>query len=367
MNKTREIKRMLRRAFSGLVLLASVVAPAFAGDPSAESLMERGRYKQARAMLEKQLAANANDADAMMNLALVKLEFREVEPAIKLAEKAVALKAKDARAHSALADCYGQKAEGDVGMFEGMKLLRAFKRENDAALAIDPKNYNALHSYMEFYLGAPGIAGGSKSKASEMANKITAIDAAKGNLAKGEIALYEKQFDQVLGFYQKALEADPKSYDALTSLAGLYIAEKWRDLSKAESYAQKAISMDFTRALGYGILAQAKFWGEKWSELDQVIIQGEKAAPEDFIYYYRAGRALLNSGKDNARAERYFRKYLSQEPEGNTPTLAVAHWQLGLALEKLGRKQDAIAEVEAALKQDPKLKTAKDDLKRLKS
>jgi len=252
-------------------------------------------------------------------------------------------------------------------MFEGMKLLRSFKRENDAALAIDPRNYNALHSYMEFYLGAPGIAGGSKSKANEMADRIVAIDAAKGNIAKGEIALHEKQFDLVLGFYQKAVDADPKSYDALTALAGIYISEKWRDLSKAESYAQKAISMDPARALGYGILAQAKVWGEKWSELDQVIVQGEKAVPDDLIYYYRAGRALLNSGKDNARAERYFRKYLSQEPEGNTPSLAAGHWQLGLALEKLGRKQDAIAELQAAVKMDPQLKPARNDLKRLQS
>lgn len=238
---------MVKRLFGVFTLLAALAAPSFAADPSIESLIDRGHFKQARAALEKQLAVNANDADAMMQMALVKLEFNEVEPAIKLAEKAVALKANDARAHSALADCYGQKAEGDVGMFEGLKLLRAFKRENEAALAIDPKNYNALHSFMEFYLGAPGIAGGSKSKAVEMAEKIVSIDAAKGNLAKGEIALHEKQFDQVLGLYQKAAESDPKSYGALTALAGLYISEKWRDPTKAELYAQKAISLDPAR------------------------------------------------------------------------------------------------------------------------
>jgi tetratricopeptide (TPR) repeat protein len=360
---------MVRRIFLSLILLASVAVLVYAADPppSPEALVEKGHYKQARALLEKRLAANGNDADSMYQMALVKLEFREVEPAIQLAEKAVALKPKDARAHSALADCYGQKAEGDVGMFEGLKLARAFRREAEAALAIDPRNYNALHSMMQFYLEAPGIAGGSTSKANEMAEKIASIDAARGNAAKGEIALHEKQFDQVLGFAQKAVDADPKSYNALTFLASLYAAEKWRDLAKADQYAQKAISLDPARAMGYGILAQTKIWAEKWSELDQVIAQAEKAAPDDFIYYYRAGRVLLVSGKDNARAEKYFRKYLGQEPEGGTPTLATGHWQLGLALEKLGRKQDAIAEVQTALKMDPQLKPAKTDLKRLKS
>lgn len=360
---------MVRRIFRSLMLLASVAILVRAADPapSPEALMEKGHYKQARALLEKRLAANANDAEAMSQMALVKLQFREVEPAIQLAEKAVALNPRDARAHSALADCYGQKAEGDVGMFEGMKLLRVFKRENEAALAIDPKNYNALHSWMEFYLGAPGIAGGSKSKAGETADKIISIDAAKGNLARGEIALHEKQFDQVLGFAQKAVDADPKSYSALAFLASLYAAEKWRDLAKAEQYAQKALGLEPARATGYGILAQAKIWGEKWSELDQVLAQAEKAVPDDFIYYYRAGRVLLLTGKDNARAERYFRKFLTQEPEGGGPTLAGGHWQLGLILEKLGRKQDAIAELQLAVKMDPQLKSAKNDLKRLQS
>jgi tetratricopeptide (TPR) repeat protein len=146
---------MARRISRSFILFAFAAALAAATDaPSTpETLIEKDHFKQARAMLEKRLAANGNDADALFQMAQVKMEFRELEPAIQLAEKAVSLKPHDARAHSTLADCYGQKAEGDVGMFEGLKLLRAFKKENEAALAIDPKNYNALHIWMEFYLG----------------------------------------------------------------------------------------------------------------------------------------------------------------------------------------------------------------------
>jgi len=56
-------------------------------------------------------------------------------------------------------------------------------------------------------------------------------------------------------------------------------------------------------------------------------------------------------------------KYLTQqEPEGNTPPLAVAHWRLGLALEKQGKKQ----ELQIAVQMKPDLKEAQKDLKRLK-
>jgi len=48
-------------------------------------------------------------------------------------------------------------------------------------------------------------------------------------------------------------------------------------------------------------------------------------------------------------------KYLTQqEPEGNTPPLAVAHWRLGLALEKQGKKQ----ELQIAVQMKPDLKEA---------
>jgi len=345
------------------------MVPAHCADPapSPDDLISKGHYKQARVLLEKRLAANANDADAMAQMAMVKLEFRDVEPAIKLAEKAVSLKPNDAKTHEALADCYGQKAEGDVGMFEGLRLAKAFRREAEATLAIDPKNYEAMHSLMQFFLEAPGIAGGSTSKANEMAEKISAVNLSRGFLAKAEIATHEKQYDQVLSLVQKAVEADPKSYSALIRLASMYASDKWRDMAKAEPLANKVIAMDPSRAIGYGLLAQIKVWNEKWTELDQVLAQAEKAAPDDFIYYFRAGRVLLATGKDNARAERYFRKYLSQEPEGGTPTLATGHWQLGLVLEKLGRKQDALAELQTAVKMDPQLKPAKNDLKRLQS
>ena len=92
----------------------------------------------------------------------------------------------------------------------------------------------------------------------------------------------------------------------------------------------------------------------------------EKNVPDDFGAHYQAGKALLNSGKDLGRAERYFRKYLTIEPEGGEPPLAAAHWRLGLVLEKEGKKAEAISELEESVRMDGDFKQAKEDLKRLK-
>ena len=61
------------------------------------------------------------------------------------------------------------------------------------------------------------------------------------------------------------------------------------------------------------------------------------------------------------------RKYLGQEPEGEEPDRAHAHRLLGLVLEKQGRNQQAISELEIAVQMNPRFKEAKEDLKRVKA
>ena len=76
---------------------------------------------------------------------------------------------------------------------------------------------------------------------------------------------------------------------------------------------------------------------------------------------------VLPQGTDYPRAERYLRKYLTQEPEPNSAPLAYAHWHLGQALEKEGKRAEAIAEIEQATKLKPDLEDAKKDLRRLRA
>jgi hypothetical protein len=47
------------------------------------------------------------------------------------------------------------------------------------------------------------------------------------------------------------------------------------------------------------------------------------------------------------------RSYVSEEPEGNQPCRAEAHWKLGLVLEKEPRNREAAAEWREALRLDP--------------
>jgi len=81
--------------------------------------------------------------------------------------------------------------------------------------------------------------------------------------------------------------------------------------------------------------------------------------------WYQAGRLALTQGGDLGRAERWFRGYLEVDPEPGQPSRAHAHWRLAQVLEKQGRRQDAVSQLQAALRLRPDLQEAKKDLKRL--
>ena len=338
---------------------------AFAADISPAVLIDGGHCKQARAILEKRLAANPKDVDALVLMARVKLAYNDSDAATKLLQQAIALQPGHSWAHLALADAYSRKANS-AGMFEKIHLAKAIKSETDQAVASDPRNTDALEGLMHFYLEAPGIMGGSRSKADDTANRIMAINAAEGYIAKAYIALHQKEFDKMENLRLKAVEANPKSYNALIGVASLYASDRWKSVDKAVDYAQRAIQVDPSRASGYSLLAQIHAQLEHWNDLDQIIAKAEKAVPDNLGPMFAAGRVLVMSGKDNPRAEGYFRKYLTQEPEAGYPPLAAAHWRLGLVLEKEGKKQEAIQEMQIAVQMKPDLKEAQKDLKRLK-
>jgi len=89
-------------------------------------------------------------------------------------------------------------------------------------------------------------------------------------------------------------------------------------------------------------------------------------APDDLSPFYTAASARYNEGQDLPRAERCLRKYLTIEREAGRVTHAAAQWRLGLVLERQGRKAEAIAALESAVRLDGSLDAAKKDLKRLK-
>jgi tetratricopeptide (TPR) repeat protein len=358
---------MVRRvcALAAVCLLA---LPLHAESPGAD-LAEHGHWKRLKALIEPRAAANPNDAEAQWLLSRVRLAYRDADGALAPAEKAVALDAKNADYRWQLAQVVGEQASS-ASVFKQLGLAKRFKREAEAVLAMDPRHTGAMTGLMEFYYRAPGIAGGDKKKAEQMPAQIMAIDKVDGYLAKVRLMSRMEpqppapQFEQV---YVEAVTADPSRYEPHINLASIYAsgaAPRWELAEKEASIARK---MDADRTAPYSILAAVYAISERWTELDAILAEAEKKIPDNLSPYLRASSTLVYGNKDLPRAERYARKYLSQEPEPTASSLAVGHWRLALALEKQGKKTEAIAELQAAVKMDAKFEQAQKDLKRVKA
>src|ERR1700693_4408063 len=78
-----------------VVVMPSALWCVAAADTTPKALIEAGHWKRARPVAEQRYQAHPNDAEAAYLLSEVKLAFGDVEGARALAEKAVALAAKN--------------------------------------------------------------------------------------------------------------------------------------------------------------------------------------------------------------------------------------------------------------------------------
>ncbi len=337
-------------------------------DPAPGALIKDGHWKRARAVLEPQYKAHPDDAELNYLMSQIDDAFGDLDNARALAERAVALKSSDARYHRQLADVDGETAE-TASLFAKAGWAKKFKAEAERAAELDPRNLDARFDLLEYDLQAPRMMGGGKDKAAAMADEIAKIDPAQGDLAQARIARDAKDTAAEESWYLKALAANPNDYDVLISAAGFYEQAPRPKLDQARKYAQQAVKTHPGRAAAYSLLASADASEGRWSGLETTLSQAGDKVPDDLDPYYRAGLAIFNDprsgGSALARAEACFRKYLGSDPEGGEPTLADAHWRLGLVLEKQGRKAEAISELQAALRLDPNFKAARKDLSRL--
>src|SRR5262245_12752613 len=349
-----------------LALLPSALefASARAATAPAADLMERGAFKRARADLERRLAAQPDDPTSLALMGQVKLFYGDLESARTMGEKAVQLDPQNSNFHLWLGEAYGLTAQ-KASVLKKMGWGKKFRKETETAIALDPRQVEARENMMQFFLEAPGIAGGDKKKAKTMADEIAAIDPARGQLALAQIALTEKDSATADARYREAARVDPKSYDGPIGAANwfAYGRENWKE---AESDARAALEVGPDRIGSYAVLAVGYVHDERWSDLDAILASAERAVPDNLTAYYSAAVMLITEKKDASRAERYLRKYLGVEPEPNRPSFARAHWRLAGALEQQGKKPEAVTELETAIKLDPDLEDAKKDLKRLK-
>jgi tetratricopeptide (TPR) repeat protein len=306
-----------------LIYVTGVSTACFGQQTAAERWIEAGHWKRARAAVEESIHDAPNDPLANFLLSQVRGAFGDRTAPLALAEKAVALDGHAAKYHRQVAEVLGVVAQHS-GAVQQLFLARRFRKEVDTALVLDPRDVQANRDLLEFYLLAPGIAGGSRREAAAIADRIAAIDPAEGFLAKARIASARADRTTTELLLKKAAAAQPPSYRARLALANFYLASEPVNLAEAEAAGGELIQLDPGRSDGYAVLAAVYAERGSWDQLDGVLLEAARSVPDDLFPYYRVAECMILRGANLDRAERYLRVYRAQEPEGNRPALADA-------------------------------------------
>ena len=182
-------------------------------------------------------------------------------------------------------------------------------------------------------------------------------------MAQAQLDLIDKRDDKAQESYRKAVAANPNLHNARLQLSLSYSSGKAStDLTQAALHAREAVRINPKRVDGWDALAYALGRKGKVAELDSELARTPERSP-----IFHGARGMLDGGHEAAKAEQLLREYLKNPAEGpERPTRVMAHFKLAAALERQGRKGDAIAALEAANKLQPNDDAIQKELKRLR-
>lgn len=297
-------------------------------DGAMQTLYQAERFDELLRSGQQRLASQPDDAQAVLAVAMVSLSRDDAalrKQALQLAETCVEKQAKAAPCHYAWGVVLGVQAMSE-GMFKAARSAGTVRTALGTAHELEPAWYPARGSLVEFYLLAPGMMGGSTSKAAELARAAPAPEQVRALEAR--IAMSERRFDEAL----KLLSALP---------AGLppALAEDVRSWA-----VQSALGL--TNA-GQGAAAQAP--------LEKLMRENaELAGPA-----YALARVRAEAGQHEAALQLYEQaarlRGADQLPLG---------WRVGISLQQLGRNEAAKASFQRFVAAGKGQKSSLDDAKK---
>jgi tetratricopeptide (TPR) repeat protein len=274
-------------------------------DPALEALYTAGRTQDLHRTSAQRVLAQADDAPAVLGLALAALEMDETgarRQAIAAAEACVARQPRAGACHYALGVTLGVQAMVD-GLLKAARSAGTVREALSTALEIDTAWYPARSALVEFYLLAPGVMGGSTSKATELA----------GSAPRPE---------QVQALQARVAMADRR----LESAAQAFVS-----LPQSLEHALAADVQAWSVQAALGLINEGQ-WAKAQPLLERVL----RNRPDDAGAAYAMGRARGEAG-DHAQALKYYEQAVGAKGATAWPV----QYRLGLTLEQLGRRDDA--------------------------
>lgn len=304
------------------LLVLGLALPAMASTPDSVRALIKTRDAGALAAARALTQQSPAQFEAWIELARAEMHFGEAKRAVEAAEEAVELAPERFEPSQTLGEALARRI-GEVGMLSKMGMASDLRRAFEDARRLAPSQTAPRHALLQYYLQAPGIAGGGMDKARAELDAIAAIDVAEGHAALATIAQHESRHDLALAEYRKALALKPDS-------------ARFR--------------------LQVGLLLQhLKLWDEAFVHFETWTTEDPSAGAA----WYQLGRTAALSGQRLEAGVTAFQRYLEIAPDIENPEPTHAWFRLGEVHRHAGRTTDAKQAFERAVALDADNEPAK--------
>lgn len=228
--------KLLPNRLTVLMLAAALAGPAAAQvlkEPALEALYQAERFDELQRGAATRLAAQPEDAQAVLALALAALARDDAaarKTAIQRAEACVEKQPRAAPCQYALGTVLGIQAMSE-GLWKAARSAGTVREALEAAHSLDPGWWPARSALVEFHLMAPSMMGGSSARAAELAR--TAPRPEQVRLLEARALAADKKF-----------EAAAQAFAALPAFADAAAAED------ARAWAVQCVVVMASKGLG---------------------------------------------------------------------------------------------------------------------
>jgi tetratricopeptide (TPR) repeat protein len=308
------------------------VAPVRAGQsPIADARREynAGRYHRAVDILTDAAVKSPDDAQVHFLLGQCYYELREFNRVVSSFERSVQLVPNQSEYHDWLGKAYGRKAEEST-FLSAMGWAKKAHKEFEAAVRLDPSNFEAQRDLIRYEMYAPGIIGGGDDRALKQIEDLSKIDALQGQLARGEFLNAKKRQAEADTVFAKILDSNTDRIGVCFE-----VADYFRDRQNVE-------------------------------KMSEAVAAAQRIDPDDRRLKFYRGILLVVRGKNPTEAESLLKSYLTTVPDNSDlPAHSSAMEWLGKLYEAQGRFSQAAEEYRASLALDPRNKAVENALKRV--
>lgn len=225
---------ILRTVIFGLCLAAAVGAGPSTPLEQARHLYNRTEYEAALRMLN---AAPAKDSAAYLLMGQCHYMMGDPKKASDYFQKSVNLGPTDVN-HLWLGRAMGRRAE--TSSFITAPGYASKARQNfERAVALNPRNAEALSDLFEYYLEAPGFLGGGLDKAANLAKRMGETNPAEYSWAQARLAEKRKEYGTAEQQLRRAIDLAPRQVGRVVDLAK-FLSKNGRYKESEQAFEQAA-------------------------------------------------------------------------------------------------------------------------------